>query len=274
MSAATGGVLLLGATGRTGGRVLKQLLERGVPVCALVRSADRLPAGAAAHPRLTVVEADLASMPAEELRRHVAGRSAVISCLGHSMNLRGVFGPPRDLVEGALRAVCDAATSLRPATPLRLILMSSVSVNRPARADVRRGAGDRAFVSLVRALMPPARDNQRAADALASEVGAEHPFVEWVVVRPDSLLEGDPSAYRTHEGIVSSLFRADGTRFANVAQFMVELATDEAAWRRWRGQMPVIVDDVAGRAAKSVAAAWESPTAAGPGRRRRRRSVR
>ena len=273
MSAATGGVLLLGATGRTGGRVLRQLLERGVPVRAIARSADRLPPGAAADPRLTVVEAELASMPAEELRRHVAGRSAVLSCLGHSLSLRGLFGPPRDLVEDAVRAVCEAVTSLRPATPLRLILMSSVSVNRPARADVRRGTGERAFVALVRALMPPARDNQRAADVLALEVSAEHPFVEWVVVRPDSLLEGDPSAYRTHEGIVSSLFRADGTRFANVARFMVDLATEEAAWRRWRGQMPVIVDD-AGRAAKSVAAAWESPTAAGPGRRRRRRSVR
>ena len=249
MSASTAGVLLLGATGRTGGRVLRQLLERGVPVCALVRSAARLPPGAVADPRLTVVEADLASMPAEALRRHVEGRSAVISCLGHTVSLRGLFGSPRDLVEGAVRAVCDAATSLRPETPLRLILMSSVSVNRPARADVRRGAGERVFVALLRALLPPARDNQRAADALASEVGAEHPFVEWVVVRPDSLLEGDPSAYRTHEGIVSSLFRADGTRFANVAGLMVELATDEAAWRRWRGQMPVIVDDVAGRQA-------------------------
>ena len=249
MSAATGGVLLLGVTGRTGGCVLTQLLERGVPVYAIVRSADRLHAEAATDPRLTVVEADLASMSAEELRRHVADRSAVISCLGHSMTLRGVFGSPRDLVEGAVRAVCDAAAALRPESPLRLILMSSVSVNRPARADVRRGAGERAFVALVRALLPPARDNQLAADALASEVGAEHPFVEWVVVRPDSLQDGDRTAYQTHEGIVSSLFRADGTRFANVAHFMVELATDDATWRRWRGQMPVIVDDVVGRQA-------------------------
>jgi len=44
----TRGVLLLGATGRTGGRVLTQLLERGIPVRAIVRSAERLPAGATA----------------------------------------------------------------------------------------------------------------------------------------------------------------------------------------------------------------------------------
>jgi hypothetical protein len=29
---------------------------------------------------------------------------------------------------------------------------------------------------------------------------------------------------------------------ANVAHFMCELATDDAAWQRWRGRMPVIVD--------------------------------
>lgn len=240
-----GRVLLLGATGRTGRRVLQQLLARGVPVRAIVRSAERLPVGAADDPLLTVAEADLATLPGEELRRLMAGCDAVVSCLGHNVSLRGVFGPPRDLVARSVERLCDMAAALRPAAPVRLILMSSVSVNRPARADARRGVGERAFTWLLRALLPPARDNQLAADFLALEVGADAPFVEWVVVRPDSLVDGDVSAYRTHDGIVSSLFRADGTRFANVAHFMTELVTDDAAWRRWRGRMPVVVDDAA-----------------------------
>jgi len=240
---APGGVLLLGATGRTGSRVLQQLLGRGVPVRAIVRSAERLPAGAAGDPRLTVVEAEVASMPVEELQRHLAGRDAVVSCLGHNVSLRGAFGPPRDLVARTVERLSDAASALRPAAPVRLVLMSSVSVNRPARADTRRGVGERAFTWLLRALLPPARDNQQAADFLALEVGADAPFVDWVVVRPDSLIDGEVSAYRIHDGIVSSLLRADGTRFANVAHFMAELATDDAAWRRWRGKMPVVVDD-------------------------------
>ena len=246
---ASGGVLLLGATGRTGRRVLTQLLERGVPVRAIVRSAERLPAGASEHPLLTVVEADVMALAAGELQRHVAGRAAVVSCLGHAVSLRGVFGPPRDLVAGTVERLCDTVTARRPDEPVRLVLMSSVSVNRPARADARRGAGERAFTWLVRGLLPPARDNQRAADFLALEVGAAAPFVEWVVVRPDSLVDGEVSAYRTDDGIVSSLLRADGTRLANVAHFMAELVTDVAAWRRWRGQMPVIVDDPAAAAA-------------------------
>jgi nucleoside-diphosphate-sugar epimerase len=242
VSPAAGGVLLLGATGRTGGRVLTQLLGRGVPVRAIVRSAERLPAGAAADPLLTVVEAEVASMPVAELREHVAGRDAVVCCLGHTISLRGVFGPPRDLVERAVRSVCAAVDDVRPASPARLVLMSSVSVNRPARADARRGAGERAYMAVLRALLPPARDNQCAADFLAHEVGAGHPSVSWVVVRPDALVDGELSEYRTHEGSVASLFRPATTRMASVAHFMAELATGGDAWRRWRGEMPVIVD--------------------------------
>lgn len=243
----TQGVLLLGATGRTGSRVLTQLLERGVPVRAIVRSAARLPPGVATSPLLTVVEAELTSMSTDALSEHVAGHHTVISCLGHTISLRGVLGPPRDLVEAAVRKVAAAVASLRPAAPVRLILMSSVSVHRPVRADARRGAVERAFMGVMRGLVPPARDNQRAADVLAAEVGGDAPFLEWVVVRPDSLIDGETSAYRLEEGLVASLFKPDTTRMANVAHFMAELATDEAAWRRWCGSMPVVFDG-AGRA--------------------------
>ncbi len=253
-----GGVLLLGATGRTGSRVLTQLLERGVPVCTIVRSAERLPAGVAQDPRLTVVEAEVAAMPVVDLQSHIAGRDALISCLGHTVSLRGVFGPPRDLVGDAVRRVCRAIESLRPATPTRLILMSSVSVNRPARADTRRGVGERSFLWVLRAVVPPARDNQRAADVLALEVGTDAAFVEWVVVRPDTLVDGEVSAYATHEGIVASLFRPATTRMANVAHFMAELVTDAAMWRRWRGKMPVVVDDVTDRPGRGSASAGRS----------------
>lgn len=236
------GVLLLGATGRTGHCVLTQLLERRVRVHAIVRSADRLPVATLADPLLTVTTGELTAIPAGELRQHVSACNVMISCLGHPTNVRGVFGPPRDLVERAVIAVCDAAASLGPEKRIRLILMSSVSVNRPERADKRRGAVERAFVGLMRTLLPPAQDNQRAAAFLASQIGAGHPSVSWVVVRPDTLTEGETSDFETHEGVVTSLFRPATTRISNVARFMADLVTDAATWRRWRGRMPVIVD--------------------------------
>ena len=50
-------VLLVGGTGRTGGRVLQQLLDRGIAVRAIVRSGGKLPPDVAGNPNLTVIEA-------------------------------------------------------------------------------------------------------------------------------------------------------------------------------------------------------------------------
>lgn len=235
-------VLLLGATGRTGGRALQQLLARGVRVRAVVRSRGRLPAGVAGHPGLTVVEASLLSLDDEELRRLVAGCDAVVSCLGHVLSLRGVLGPPRDLVTRTTARLCRAIEALAPAAPVRFVLMSSVSVHRPAPADPRRGAPERAFLALLRAVLPPARDNQRAADLLVERVGPHHPSVEWTVIRPDTLLEGEVSGYGLHEGLVDAIFRPGRTRMANVAHFICELVTKPETWAAWRGKLPVITD--------------------------------
>ena len=235
-------VLLLGGTGRTGGRVLQQLLGRGVHVRALVRSAERLPAGVTGDPLLTVVEADLLSLSDDQIKEQVDGCGVVISCLGHTISAQGVFGRPRDLVTRAVERVCRAARDLRPARPIRLILMSSVSVNRPRGLDTRRGWFERTYVGLIRGLVPPARDNQRAADFLLDVVAPADPCVEWVVVRPDTLRDGDVAEYAVHEGLVDSLFRPGETNRANVAHFMCELATDAEAWAAWRGKLPVIVN--------------------------------
>lgn len=235
-------VLVLGATGRTGGRVVSQLLDRQVAVRVIVRSADRLPTEAVGHPLLDVVEADLLSMPIDDLVAHLEGCDAVISCLGHPISVRGVLGPPHDLVGHAVRQVRSALEASPPAFPVRLILMGSVSVNQPQHADVRRGAAQRAFLWGLRLVLPPSRDSQRAADYLASVVRADDRHLQWVVVRPDTLEEGDVSEYVVHDEIVSSLFRPDHTRMANVAHFMCELVTDDTTWQRWRGRMPVVVD--------------------------------
>jgi hypothetical protein len=97
-------------------------------------------------------------------------------------------------------------------------------------------------MTAMRAAVPPARDNQRAADLLVHEVGHTDPNLQWVVVRPDTLIEGDVSEYAVHDELVASLFRPDHTRMANVAHFMGELTTDDPTWQRWRSRMPVVVD--------------------------------
>ena len=239
-------VLLLGSTGRTGRCVLRQLLDRGIAVRAIVRRGSGPSGLAGPVPGLTLVEGDLLALSDEDLRVQVHGCDAVISCLGHNLTLSGVFGPPRDLVTRAVERVCRAIHSLDPERAVKLVVMSSVSVNGPRDRDTRRGPVEKAVLWLIRALIPPAEDNQRAADFLRDEIGGADRQVEWVIVRPDTLGDAQPLEYDVHDGLANGLF-APGhtTRFA-VAHFMCELVADGTTWRRWAGRLPVIVD--AGRA--------------------------
>jgi hypothetical protein len=234
--------LLVGGTGRTGRRTLRQLLDRAVSVRAVVRSGGKLPPDVAGNSNLTAIEASLLSLRDEELQQHLRGCDAVISCLGHVVSLRGIFGPPRDLVTSATMRLCRAVEALQPPVPVKFILMSSVSVNRPGRLDTRRGSFERALLWMLCRVLPPAKDNQRAADFLLEKFGPNNAFVQWAMVRPDSLLEGEVSEYALHEGLVNSLFAPESTNMANVAHFMCELVTNPKTWADWKGKLPVITN--------------------------------
>ena len=207
-----------------------------------MRSARGLPPDAAQDPGLTVVEADLLSLGADEILRQVRACDAVISCLGHAVSLKGILGPPHDLVTQAATKVRRAIEALEAAEPVRLILMSSVSVNRRGGLDRRRGTLEKALLWMLRGIMPPARDNQRAADFLCDSFGMTSPFVRWVAVRPDTLREDDVPEYTLHEGLISSLFAPDSTNRANVAHFICELVENPMLWDDWMGKMLVIIN--------------------------------
>ena len=240
-------VLVVGGTGRTGRRALRQLFDRGLRVRAIVRSSGKLPPEVAGHPGLAAIEASLPSLPDDELRRHLGGCDAVVSCLGPPISFAGVFGPPRDLVASATARLCRAIEALAPPAPVKLILMSSVSVHRRGGLDARRGSFERSFLWVLRGVLPPARDNQRAADFLLEKIGPRNPFVQWGVVRPDALLEGEISEYALHEGLVNRLFAPGRTNMANVAHFMCELVTSPQTWADWSGKLPVITNEGRGQ---------------------------
>ena len=235
-------ILLLGGTGRTGGRVLEQLLDQGEAVRAIVRSAKRLPATCSEHPALEVIEADLLSLDEPTLKEHVRGCRAIVSCLGHQITMKGIFGPPRQLVTQAVTNLCRAVESVQPGTPVKFVLMGSVSVNQPDGLEPGRSGLERAFLAVIRLLVPPAKDNQTAADFLFRKIGPSNPFVQWVVVRPDTLMTGDVSSFAVHEHPVNSLFSAGKTNMANVARFICQLLSDGATWEAWRGKLPVVVN--------------------------------
>jgi hypothetical protein len=100
----------------------------------------------------------------------------------------------------------------------------------------------RVAIGLVRLLVPPHADNEQAAAYLSTQAGLS---VEWVVVRPDTLInEKKVSGYSLHASpLRNALFKPGKTSRNNVANFMSRLLTEDELWEKWKGQMPVIYNE-------------------------------
>lgn len=233
--------LVLGATGATGKLLVRHLLDRGQKVRAIVRSSDGLPAAVRDDTNCEVIQASVLDLSDAELGQHTRGCTAVASCLGHNLSLGGVFGPPWRLVTKATRRICAAVRAATPAEPVRFVLMNTTGV-RNRDLDERISVAQHCVIGLVRLLVPPHADNERAADFLRREVGQSDASIEWVVVRPDTLTDAEEvTPYDVHPSpIRSAIFDAGKTSRVNVGHFMAELITDDEAWGAWKGQMPVL----------------------------------
>ncbi|MGS1108243.1 NAD(P)H-binding protein [Achromobacter anxifer] len=221
---------------------MRQLLDRGLQVRAIVRSFGAL-ADLAGDARLSLIQASVLDLGDAEMARCVSGCTAVLSCLGHNMTLNGMYGAPRRLVADATRRLCTAIRVNRPDAPVRFVLMNTAgNSNRDLAEPV--SFSQKYVVGLARLLLPPHADNEQASDYLRTQVGQTDCMVEWAVVRPDSLRDAAVvTAYEVHPSPTrSAIFNAGATSRIHVAHFMAELATDTAAWSRWKGRMPVIYD--------------------------------
>ena len=110
-------ILVVGATGMTGRALVEQLLGRNQEIRLVVRSPGSLPAEVSNHPDATVIEASVLDLTDEEMEAHTKGCNAVVSCLGHVMDWKGIFGEPRKLCTDATRRLCDAIGENRSASP-------------------------------------------------------------------------------------------------------------------------------------------------------------
>lgn len=242
-------VLVLGASGATGRRVVELLLARGLSVRAIVRSPERFLDSVGVHESLSVVHASILDLADDVLAQHLLDCSAVVSCLGHNLSFKGVYGEPRRLVTEATRRVCSLIKVLQFNEPVKFILMNSTGCRNPDLGE-RISFAETCVVGLIRYLVPPHADNESAIEYLREVVGGEDSCVahgggqgvEWVAVRPDSLVdESLVSDYRVCPSPTrSAIFNAGKSSRINVAHFMAELVTDDALWRTWRGKTPVI----------------------------------
>ena len=233
-------VCILGATGATGIKVVEQLLERGVSVKAVVRSAEKLHSLSQNYSQLEIVTAEIYEMGALEMQKLVADCEAVVSCLGHNISLKGIFCKPRRLVTESMQKFSEAVLKLKSDKKIKFILMNTTA-NSNRDLKEKSTTGQSIVIGLLRVLLPPQADNEQAADYLRRKIGQDHPIIEWIAVRPDSLINQDTvTGYSIHQSPTRDpVFNPGKTSRINVAHFMAELLTNETLWDQWKGQMPV-----------------------------------
>lgn len=233
-------ILVLGANGATGFNVVTQLLKQGIYVKALTRNIEKFES-LKSNENIEIIKAGILEMDNEKLKQYLSDVDGVISCLGHNITFKGVFGKPHRLVVGGLRKVIVALKEIKRDKATKIILMNTVGcVNKLQNESFK--ISENIILSILRVLVPPVRDNELALEYLTDTLGVDNKEFEWVAVRPDSLTnEGEVSEYTLHASTIRSpLFNPGKTSRINVANFMANLITDKDLWEKWKYKTPVI----------------------------------
>jgi len=205
-------VAMFGATGRTGSRVLRRLLDRGDRVRALARDPSRL----ASHPALEAVAGDAGDAAA--VARTLAGADAVVVCLGMDDITR-----PGTAFSDAVRGIADAAgaTGVR-----RLVAIASAGALPHHGGGLRgeQGGGG-----------PYANVNAEHARNYRTLAGSG---LDWTLMCPVDLVDDIPAgrARWAYEALPAG---SSQTGYDDLAATIVALLAEPASYRQRVGIVSV-----------------------------------
>lgn len=173
-------VAILGATGPTGQFAVKEALEKGYYVTALVRNPDKL---ATKDDKLKIEKVDIFK-PAE-LSPHLKGCDAVVSCLG--TNTQGFLG--RSKVSFYTDSIKSIVSAMRTSNTNRIVCLTSIGTEK--------AAGSPWYVEWIfRPLL--------IGNILSNMAEMEHYLVDhcsdlsYTIVRPAGLVDGPKSGKDIH----------------------------------------------------------------------------
>jgi putative NADH-flavin reductase len=203
-------LVVFGATGGTGRRIVEQALARGHDVTAVVRDPARLPGS---HERLRVVRADV--FRGTEIEPAMVGADAVLSALGPhgyraettvcARSNRSILGAMR--ATGVQRLACISAAPVGSAGKEDTFLYRFVA--RPLLRAVFKGV---------------------YADLAVMEGEVRGSGTDWTVFRPPRLTDG-PRTGRYRLGYDQSVVGASSISRADLADAMLNGLEDPAAIR-------------------------------------------
>lgn len=233
-------VLVLGANGATGFNVVTQLLKKGIDVKALTRNVERFDSIKSSD-HIEVIKANILEIDNQKLKQYLCDVDAVISCLGHNITLKGIFGKPYTLVADSLIRIVGIINEISTNRTIKIILMNTTACINILQNE-KFNKHENFVIKIMRFLLPSQRDNELAIGYLLDTIGISNKHIKWIAVRPDTLInEVEVSEYTIHPSpIRSPIFNAGKTSRINVADFMVSLLKDEELWEKWKYKTPVI----------------------------------
>ncbi|MFF9195493.1 NAD(P)-dependent oxidoreductase [Streptomyces sp. NPDC014779] len=205
---------VFGATGGIGQEIVRQALDAGHEVTAVVRDPARFPV---TGPRLDVFRSDLSDPAA--LRPAVAGRDAVLSGLGARNRADAATGVAARLTRAVLRA-------MEPTTTRRLVVVSAAPVGPVPEGQ---GVADKAMLAIINSVLKDVYTDLRAMEA---ELAAS--ATDWTSVRPPKLTD-KPVTGRYRRVIGGNPPRGRTLARADVAHAMLATVDDPATVRQGVG---------------------------------------
>lgn len=229
-------VLVLGATGQTGYHVVKQLTENSTQVKAIVRNVGKFK-DIQSNQNLEIFRESILDIEDKKLKEILVDVDVVISCLGHNISLKGIFGKPHYLVTEAIKKTIRNGNDKN----LEKIVLMNTTACLNTNQKEKFTFSEAIIMGIMRSLLPPQRDNERALKFLEENYKGEN-NLEWIAIRPDTLITKDQiTEYEVFESPQRSpIFNAGKTSRINVANFIMKLVSNEELWNKWKYKMPVI----------------------------------
>jgi putative NADH-flavin reductase len=200
-------IVLYGATGKAGSRILTELLERGHEVVAVVRNPDKL----APNDGLTVQQGDLSSV--EAIAEAIGGAQAVISA----------YGPPADKTEqilgvtkreiAAVQQVSQQASS--PEHAPRLIVVGGAGSLEVAPGVTLESAKD-----FPAAWKPIAQAHEKALELLRAS------SIDWTYLSPSAYFEPGQRTGKFRLGQDQLLTAPDGKSSISMEDYAIALVDE------------------------------------------------
>jgi putative NADH-flavin reductase len=187
-------LVIFGATGRIGQRILHEALARGHTVTAALRDPTSL---TLAHPALSKVVADIRS--AADVARAAAGHDAVVSAVG----------PGRD---GDVGVIVAAARALAAAGPPRVIVVGGAGT-----LEIRPGVQRLDTPDYPEAYRPSGYAQREALGLYRAST------LDWSYLSPPVVIEAGQRSGRYRIGGDQVLFDAQGRSRISMEDFAVAL---------------------------------------------------